>query len=93
MSALPEYMIPIFATFAPVFSNPVWANAQLLLIGAILCRGRRTVAAALRVMGRAEEAHFVNYHRVLNRAVWSALNRRVTSGLSETAGSPSAGIA
>ncbi len=73
MSALPEYMIPIFATFAPVFSNPVWANAQLLLIGAILCRGRRTVAAALRVMGRAEEAHFVNYHRVLNRAVWSAL--------------------
>ncbi len=36
MSALPEYMIPIFATFAPVFSNPVWTNAQLLIIGAIV---------------------------------------------------------
>ena len=72
MSALPEYMIPIFATFAPVFSHPVWLHAQTLLIGAILCRGRRTVAAALRVMGRSQEAHFVNYHRVLNRAGWSA---------------------
>lgn len=72
MSALPEYMIPIFATFAPVFSQPVWLHAQTLLIGAILCRGRRTVAAALRVMGRSQEAHFVNYHRVLNRAGWSA---------------------
>jgi hypothetical protein len=34
--------------------------------------GARTVTAVLRVMGLATECHFTNYHRVLNRATWSA---------------------
>lgn len=46
---------------------------QILLIGAILCRKERTVTAILRVMGLGKESHFVNYHRVLNRARWSGL--------------------
>lgn len=33
--------------------------------------GKRTVTAALRVLGRSDEAQVQNYHRVLNRAVWS----------------------
>ena len=41
------------------------------MVGAILVPGRRTVAAILRVMGLSQEEHFQNYHRVLNRAVWS----------------------
>jgi DDE superfamily endonuclease len=44
-----------------------------LLVGAMLAPGTRTVTAALRVMGLATERHFTNYHRVLNRATWSAL--------------------
>jgi hypothetical protein len=32
----------------------------------------RTVTAVLRVMGLATERHFINDHRVLNRATWSA---------------------
>jgi hypothetical protein len=36
-------------------------------------RGRRTVTAALRQMGRGEDADFGFYHQVLNRARWSAL--------------------
>jgi hypothetical protein len=33
--------------------------------------GRRTVSAALRVMGLGQTEQFQRYHRVLNRAVWS----------------------
>ena len=33
--------------------------------------GKRTVSAALRVMGLGQIEHFQRYHRVLNRAVWS----------------------
>ena len=40
------------------------------MLGAILAPGRRTVASVLRIAGLARERRFVNYHRVLNRAVW-----------------------
>lgn len=58
--------------FESLFSKRVFRHATLLLTGAILAPGRRTVTAALRVMGLAEDAGFQNYHRVLNRAVWCA---------------------
>ena len=41
------------------------------IYGVILTPGRRTVAAALRVVGLGDEQHFTNYHRVLNRDHWS----------------------
>jgi hypothetical protein len=63
----------MLAPFAPLFSRRVWCHAQLLLLGAILAPGARTVTASLRVMGLAMEHRFTNYHRVLNRATWSAL--------------------
>ncbi|MGE3541525.1 MAG: transposase [Candidatus Tectimicrobiota bacterium] len=44
-----------------------------MLIGAILPVGHRTVTACLRVMGWGQERRFVNDHRVLHRARWSAL--------------------
>jgi hypothetical protein len=44
-----------------------------LLTGAILALGKRTVTSVLRVMGLSDDKHFQNYHRVLNRAVWSSL--------------------
>ena len=69
---LPEAIILVLAPFAPLFSKRVWGHAQVLLLGAILTPGARTVAAALRVMGLAAERRFTNYHRVLNRAIWSA---------------------
>jgi hypothetical protein len=55
-----------------VWSTRVWSHAQLLLLGAILTPGARTVTAALRAMGLVTEPRFTNYHRVLNRATWSA---------------------
>ena len=42
-------------------------------MGAVLCRGPRTVASVLRVMGLGGERRFEKYHRVLNRARWSGL--------------------
>jgi DDE superfamily endonuclease len=72
MPPLPEAIILVLALFTPLFSQRVWRQAQVLLLGAMLTPGARTVTAALRVMGLARERHFTNYHRVLNRAVWSA---------------------
>ena len=50
---------------------------MVLLVGAILTPGKRTVTAALRIMGLSQGRHFQNYHRVLNRAVWSSLKLSV----------------
>jgi hypothetical protein len=50
----------------------MWRRAQVLLLGAILAPGRRTVTAVLRSMGLSEERQFRTYHRVLNRAAWSS---------------------
>lgn len=71
MLTLPPDMITLLLPFAPLFSQPVFLPAQLLLVGAILAPGKRTVTSALRVMGLAEATHFQNYPRVLNRARWS----------------------
>jgi hypothetical protein len=62
----------VLRQFETIFSERVWEWAKVLLIGAILAPGERTVAAILRVMGCADEKQFQNYHRVLNRAKWSS---------------------
>jgi hypothetical protein len=73
MLSLPNTFLRVIAIFAPVFSWSVWLHAKVLITGAILAPGTRTVSSILRVMGHADEPHFQNYHRVLNRAVWSPL--------------------
>lgn len=72
MSTLPTDIIAVLAMFAPVFSKRVYSHAMVLLVGAILAPGQRTVAAALRVMGLANCPQFQKYHRVLNRDHWSS---------------------
>ena len=71
MLTLPDAIVAVLAPFAGVFTNPTWQKAQLLMVGAILATGQRTVAAALRVMGRSDQDDYSRYHEVLNRAVWS----------------------
>ncbi len=61
--------------FRQAFSTPTWQHLLVLIAGAILSPGRRTVAAALRVTGLEQDPCFTNYHRVLNRNRWSS--RRV----------------
>lgn len=74
MQTLPVELTPLIIEFQPLFSKPVWQHAQVLLVGAILAIGKRTITSCLRVCGLAHEKGFQNYHRVLNRARWSALN-------------------
>ncbi len=68
MRTLPTVMIRVLVPFAPLFSKRVWQHAQVLLAGAILAPGTRTVSSALRAMGLNQEKRFHRYHRVLNRA-------------------------
>ena len=72
MRNLPLAIIQVLRQFEAVFSERVWDYAKVLVVGAILCPGKRTVTAALRVLGLSAEPQFQNYHRVLNRASWSS---------------------
>jgi DDE superfamily endonuclease len=58
------------APFRTSFTAPTWRHVLVLVTGALLVPGRRTVASALRVLGLAETPQFTNYHRVLNRDRW-----------------------
>src|SRR3954447_12596162 len=79
MGALPREIVRVLRVFEGVFSERVWDWVRVLVVGAILTPGQRTVAAVLRVMGLSDERQFQNYHRVLNRACWSSreLSRRL----------------
>jgi DDE superfamily endonuclease len=75
-------MIRLLIPFAPLFSERVWRHAIVLVAGAILAPGRRTVSSALRAMGLDQEKRFHRYHRVLSRARWSSWKvSRVLLGL------------
>jgi hypothetical protein len=82
MLTLPFELTNLIVAFAPLFSKPVWKHVQVLLVGAILAPGKRTVTSALRVCGLSGERHFQTYHRVLNRARWSGITAsRILLGL------------
>ena len=69
---MPPELAAIMVAFQRAFSKPVFRHAQILVMGALLAPGRRTVASVLRVMGLAHATTFQSYHRVLSRATWSA---------------------
>jgi DDE superfamily endonuclease len=86
MPILPSDIMPVLSPFAQVFSDRIWQWVQVLVVGAVLAPGRRTVSAVLRVMGLSQERQFQNYHRVLNRVKWSGLAlSRILLGLLVTA--------
>ena len=72
MPTLPGRIIKLIAPFASKFDKRTWDKGKDLLVGAILSTGKRTVTAALRVMGHADDENYTKYHHVLNRAKWSA---------------------
>jgi hypothetical protein len=72
MLPLPIALQKVLMPFACLFTRPTWQKAQVLVAGALLTPRKRTVTAALRVMGLAQQGGFAKYHHVLNRASWSA---------------------
>ena len=90
MPQLPARFTGVILAFAPLFVHRSWGHAQVLLIGALLVPGRRTVASVLRITGRSRERRFVNYHRVLSRAAWCPrVGARILLGLLAEAFVPS----
>ncbi len=73
MLLLPKALQKVLLPFACLFTRPSWQKAQLLVLGALLTPRKRTIAAALRVMGLAQRNDFAKFHQVLNRASWSTL--------------------
>ena len=74
MIPLPSAVQEVIVRFAPLFSQRVFAHVNVLIAGAILAPGKRTITSVLRVMGKGDAPHFQRYHRVLNRARWSTVN-------------------
>lgn len=74
MLNLPGFVIDQLGAFAPaIYRMSTWSKVEVLVVGAILATGKRTVSAVLRVMGLSQERNYPKYHQVLSRAVWSGL--------------------
>lgn len=73
MLILPSEIMTLLVPFQQVISRRIWDLVEVLVVGAILAPGKRTVTSVLHVMGLKDERQFQNYHRVLNRAKWSGL--------------------
>ena len=72
MATLPIEIIKLLGPFSAKFDRRTWEKAKVLLMGAILSIGKRTVTSALVIMGHSNEEMFAKYHQVLNRASWSS---------------------
>src|SRR4051794_37532913 len=67
-----EGLVDRLRPFATCFTAAVWRHVLVLVAGALLAPGRRTVTAALRVTGLERSTGFAVHHRVLSAARWSA---------------------
>jgi len=55
MPTLPAGLAKLIVPFAGLFSKRVFQSIQVLLAGAILATGKRTVTSILRVMGSSQK--------------------------------------
>ncbi len=76
---VPQILRDWLQTLRPYFTAPSWEHVLVLVMGAVLAPGKRTVSACLRMTGRAEAKNFSSYHQLLNRARWDtrAMARRL----------------
>lgn len=77
--AVPQILRDWLQALQSCFTTPTWENVLVLVMGALLAPGKRTVSACLRMTGRAEVRNFSSYHQILNRASWDshAMSRRL----------------
>lgn len=74
MQTLPSMILAYLQPFRVIFlTNKTYLKASLMLVGALMCRGGRTVCGILRVLGLQGETAFTKYHNVLNRSRWNTL--------------------
>jgi len=70
--AVPQILRQWRQAWRPCFTAPSWEHVLVLVMGALLAPGKRTVSSCLRMAGRAEAGNFASYHQILNRARWSS---------------------
>lgn len=71
-SLVPPVLVSLMAAFRGFFSAPVWDHVLVLVAGMVLTPGKRTVSAALRIMGLSAAGDFALYHHVLSQARWDS---------------------
>src|SRR5690348_16498533 len=71
-ASVPEVLAAWMQPFAGYFTTAVWRHVLVLVAGTLLAPGRRTVTAALRIMGLDQAPGFAVYHRVLSMGGWSS---------------------
>src|SRR3954462_7716045 len=71
-ASVPEVLATWLRPFQGDFTAAIWRHALVLVAGAVPAPGRRTVTAALRVMGLGQAAGFAVHHRVLSDVRWSS---------------------
>jgi hypothetical protein len=71
MFPLPAAAEPLLASLAFVFTQPTFQRVLVLVVGAILAPGRRTLTNILWTIRTLTQGHYSSYHRVLSRAAWS----------------------
>ena len=73
MLTIPEFAQPVLGSFFPVFYHPTYQRFLVLLLGAILTTGRRTVSNLLRTVDGLARGDASSFHRVLSKRRWSTL--------------------
>jgi hypothetical protein len=73
MPTLPSEFLTVILPYVSLFCKRVFVHVQLLIAGAVLAPGKRTISSVLRIVGLSQHKAFHKYHRVLSHAHWSAL--------------------
>jgi hypothetical protein len=71
MLSLPSAARPLLMSFSAAFTKPTFRRVLLLMAGAILTLGDRTVTGMLRALRGVAPGDASAYHRVFSRASWS----------------------
>ncbi len=59
---VPRILVTWLTIFRPCFTAPVWNHVLVLVAGAVLAPGKRTVTRTLRVLGFADQPGFGRYN-------------------------------
>ncbi len=71
MICLPAVAEPLLMSFSIAFTQPTFQRSLVLLVGAIVAKGARTISNLLWNVGDLAEGDPSDYHRVFSRAPWS----------------------
>ena len=69
---MPPILLTLMEAFRGFFTAPVFDHVLVLVTGAVLTPGKRTVSAVLRIMGLGQAGGFALYHHVLSQACWDS---------------------